>query len=88
MKVKFEAKFAKDLCTIREQKMLSKVQEIIGECKSASSLSELNHVKKMQGYERFYRIRLGDYRIGLEFVDGELIFTRFLHRKEVYKYFP
>lgn len=45
MKVKFEAKFAKDLRTIREPKMLNKVQEIIGECKSASSLSELNHVK-------------------------------------------
>jgi mRNA interferase RelE/StbE len=42
----------------------------------------------MQGYERFYRIRLGDYRIGLELVGDELIFTRFLHRKEVYKYFP
>ena len=88
MKVKFEAKFAKDLRAIREQKLLNKVKEIIEDCKSASSLSDMNHVKKMQGYDNFYRIRLGEYRIGIELVDDEIIFTRFLHRKEVYKYFP
>jgi mRNA interferase RelE/StbE len=42
----------------------------------------------MQGYDNFYRIRLGEYRIGIELVDDEIIFTRFLHRKDVYKYFP
>lgn len=88
MKVKFEAKFAKDLRAVREQKLLNKVKEIIEGCQMANSLSELNHVKKMQGYERFYRIRLGDYRIGIEILNDEIIFTRFLHRKEVYKYFP
>ena len=59
MNVKFEAKFAKDLRAVREQKPLNKLKEIIEECKMANSLSELNHVKKMQGYEHFYRIRLG-----------------------------
>jgi len=88
VKVKFEAKFAKDLRAIREQKLLNKVKEIIEDCKSASSLSDMNHVKKMQGYDNFYRIRLGEYQIGIELVDDEIIFTRFLHRKEVYKYFP
>ena len=88
MKVKFEARFAKDLRAIREQKLLNKVKEIIEDCKSASSLSDMNHVKKMQGYDNFYRIRLSEYRIGIEIVDDEIIFTRFLHRKEVYKYFP
>jgi len=88
VKVKFEARFAKDLRAIREQKLLNKVKEIIEDCKSASSLSDMNHVKKMQGYDNFYRIRLSEYRIGIEIVDDEIIFTRFLHRKEVYKYFP
>jgi mRNA interferase RelE/StbE len=77
MNVKFEAKFAKDLRAVREQKLLNELKEIIEECKTANSLSELNHVKKMQGYEHFYRIRLGDYRIGIELVEDVLIFTRF-----------
>jgi mRNA-degrading endonuclease RelE of RelBE toxin-antitoxin system len=36
-----------------------------------------------------YRIRLGDFRIGLEHVaDNEIILIRFLHRKEIYKRWP
>jgi mRNA interferase RelE/StbE len=42
----------------------------------------------MQGYDSFYRIRLADYRIGIEIINDEIIFARFLHRKDVYKYFP
>ena len=88
MQVKFEARFAKDLRAIRDQKLLNKIKEIVDECKSANSLSELNQLKKMQGYDSFYRIRSGEYRIGIEIVDDEIIFTRFLHRKDIYKYFP
>ena len=88
MNVKFEAKFAKDLRTIKNPKHLDKVKEIINACKAVRDLSELNQIKKLQGYDSFYRIRLGDYRIGIEVVNDEIIFTRFLHRKDIYKYFP
>lgn len=88
MKVRFEAKFAKDLRNIKDGKLLAKVKELIIDCQNAESLIELSHVKKLQGYESFYRIRIGDFRIGLEFVSGELIFTRCLHRKDIYKHFP
>ncbi len=45
VQVKFEAKFAKDLRAIRDQKLLNKVKEIIDDCKSAHTLSEINHIK-------------------------------------------
>jgi len=38
--------------------------------------------------ERAYRIGIGDYRIGLILEDETLIFVRFLHRKDLYRYFP
>lgn len=88
VKIKFEAKFAKDLRAVRDQKLLNKIKATIDECKQANNLSELNQVKKMHGYDHFYRIRLGEYRIGIEVLGDELVFVRFLHRKEVYKYFP
>ncbi|CAA9889441.1 Toxin RelE3 [Candidatus Methylobacter favarea] len=98
MKVKFESKFAKDLSNIRDNKLLAKIKEIIIDCKTAQNLNELKNVKKLQGYDTnvkklqgydtFYRIRIGNYRVGLEVLNDELIFTRFLHRKDVYKYFP
>ena len=88
MKVKFEARFAKDLRAIKTPKHLIKIKEIINACKAAHDLSELNQIKKLQGYDSFYRIRVGDYRVGVEIVGDEIIFTRFLHRKDIYKYFP
>jgi len=88
VKVRFESKFAKDLRSIRDTKLLAKIKEMIDECKTAESLTELKNIKKLQGYDTFYRIRIGEYRVGLEVLNDELIFTRFLHRKDVYKYFP
>ena len=88
MNIKYESRFAKDLRNIRDTKLLAKIKELIVECKAAESLTELKSLKKLQGYDTFYRIRIGDYRIGLEIINDEIIFTRFLHRKDVYKYFP
>ena len=88
MNIKFESRFEKDIRKIKDKKILLKLKENILKCKAVKDLSEINQVKKLQGYESFYRIRLGDYRIGIEFINDELIFTRFLHRKDIYKFFP
>ncbi|MCA9917044.1 MAG: type II toxin-antitoxin system RelE/ParE family toxin [Anaerolineales bacterium] len=42
----------------------------------------------MQGYESYFRIRLGDYRIGIEVENQTVIFVRILHRKDIYRRFP
>ncbi len=42
----------------------------------------------MKGSRNYYRIRIGDYRAGI-IVEGLTVeFIRFLHRKDIYKYFP
>jgi len=51
-------------------------------------LSDIQNLKKMQGYDTFYRIRLGDYRIGIEVAADQVILVRILHRKDIYRYFP
>ena len=66
MKVHFERSFAKDIKKIYGKAMQSKLKKLIQEIESASHLPNVADVKKMEGYERFYRIRIGDYRIGLE----------------------
>lgn len=88
MEILFESRFQKDLKKIKDKKIRQKAKEVILQCKQAEQLNEINNLKKMQGYQAFYRIRLGDYRIGIEFLDNTLIFTRFLHRKEIYRFFP
>lgn len=47
--------------------------------------------KKMHGEkkgENFYRIRVGDWRIGVELVMPNIIIITILHRGEIYKQFP
>lgn len=88
MNIKYESKFYKDLGGIRDSKLLAKMKEVIIDCKAADNITELKHLKKLQGYDCFYRIRIGDYRVGIEVLNDELIFTRLLHRKDIYKYFP
>ena len=88
MKVSFEASFARDLRGIRDKALLKRVEQVIGEVKAATALSEIKSLIKMRGSATFYRIRLGDYRIGIEVLEDEVIFVRLLHRRDIYRYFP
>ncbi|TLU81936.1 MAG: type II toxin-antitoxin system RelE/ParE family toxin [Chlorobium sp.] len=88
MNIIFEQRFAKELQKLRDEKLLAKIKAIIIECKDAESLTEIRNLKKLRGYDTFYRIRAGDYRIGIECVGDECIFTCILHRKDIYKNFP
>jgi len=47
-------------------------------------------VRKLAGYESYYRIRVGDYRIGLQLdLERQVIeFRRVLHRGRIYRAFP
>ena len=47
-------------------------------------------VEKMVGYREYYKIRFGNYRVGLR-IDRHLRvieFRRVLHRKDIYRKFP
>ena len=88
MDVLFEASFARDLKRVKDKQLLQRVQSVIEEIKAASELSQVRNLRKMQGYDTLYRIRLGDYRIGIEVMAEAVIFVRFLHRKDIYRKFP
>ena len=53
-----------------------------------NSIDEINNIVKIKGYNNFYRIRCGNYRIGLKYVDNKIVIIRILHRKEIYRFFP
>jgi mRNA interferase RelE/StbE len=73
---------------IRNKQVLKRVREVIAEAEAAASISEVANLKKLEGFDAYYRIRMGDYRIGIEVAEGKLIFVRVLNRKEIYRYFP
>lgn len=88
MQVFFNKKFLKDLADI-PAKTRTKVEDLVfKEIPAYNSTSELQNLEKLKGYIHYYRIRIGDYRIGLKIINNELSFERILHRKEIYKIFP
>jgi len=48
----------------------------------------MSHFKKMKVVDNYYRMRIGNYRIGFKVEFQNLILLRFMHRKDIYKYFP
>ena len=42
-------------------------------------------VEKLKGYERLYRIRVGDYRIVYEIAGEDVTIVAVSHRKDVYR---
>jgi len=88
MKTQFRESFAKDLRAIRDKTLLQRVKSIIGSVEQAESLGDIPNLERIKGWERYYRIRVGDYRVGLAVEAAVVIFVRFLHRKDIYKFFP
>jgi mRNA interferase RelE/StbE len=89
MKVQYRQLFIKDLKKLRKTEIYDRVYEfafvILPE---AENLLNFSNIKAMVGYPAYYRLRLGDYRVGFILKGDELELLRVLHRKEFYRYFP
>lgn len=87
MKIEFLSRFSKDIDKIKNQTIKEEIASIIEFVESASALSDIPQLKKLTGMKNAYRIRIGDYRIGLFYEDGKIEFARVVHRKDIYKIF-
>jgi len=88
LKVEFRRSFVRDLERVRDERLRERVREAIEEIEAAERLQEVRGVKKLRSGEGYYRVRVGDYRLGLILEGERVVLVRFLHRKEVYRYFP
>jgi mRNA-degrading endonuclease RelE of RelBE toxin-antitoxin system len=81
--------FLKDLKALKSTPVYDSIKTLVFETiPNCSSLEEVRNLTKLTGYESAYRIRVGDYRIGLFMEQDTITFARVLHRKEMYRYFP
>lgn len=64
------------------------MKEVIEAVEKADSLADLPNLKKLKASKNYFRIRVGDYRLGLALENDAVIFVRFLNRKDIYKHFP
>lgn len=88
MRVEFRESFAKDLKGIKNKVLLGRVKEVIESVEKADSLDEIHNLKKLKGGGTYFRLRVGDYRVGIVRENDRVTFVRVLNRKDIYKYFP
>jgi mRNA interferase RelE/StbE len=88
VKILFRKSFERDLKKIKDRAILAQVRQAIEGVEAAASLKEISGIKKLSGVSDFYRIRIGEYRIGLAVEASEVEFVRCLHRRKIYRYFP
>jgi mRNA interferase RelE/StbE len=88
LRIEFRSSFVRDLDKIKDRTLKDRVKQTIDQVERARSLEEIEHLRKLQGADRYYRIRLGDYRIGIVVEEDSVTFVRLLHRKDVYRHFP
>ena len=88
MKASFNRAFLKELSNIPSRTRLKIENLVFQEVSGYSSLTDIPTIKKLKGYKHYYRIRVGDYRIGIKIIDNEISFERVMHRSEIYKRFP
>ncbi len=89
MNVQFDHSFYKSIKGLTDEGVKKKIANFIVACEKVESLSELKNIKKLHGCKTFYRLRIGDYRIGFELTDpSTIVFIIACHRKDIYRIFP
>ncbi|MEI6260395.1 MAG: type II toxin-antitoxin system RelE/ParE family toxin [Deltaproteobacteria bacterium] len=89
MRIEYSEQFLKDLKRLKNTASYTQIKRLcFEELPEYEALSMVNHLKMIRGYKHYYRIREGDYRIGIKNDDGIIVFMRVLHRKDIYRVFP
>jgi mRNA interferase RelE/StbE len=89
MIVKFDKSFIRALDKIKDKAVLKRIELTIQKVEAVNSFENLSNTKKLIGFAVYYRIKIGDYRIGFERINSnEIRFITVLHRKDIYKKFP
>ena len=88
MNVSYRKTFLKDLAKIPTKTRRRIEHLVFNEIPESKSITDIHKFEKLTGYQVFYKIRIGSYRIGVKINDNHLIFCRVLHRRDIYRYFP
>ena len=89
MIIEFDKSFEKSLDKIKNKLLFPRIEKIILEFEKSKSLTDLPNIKKLTGFKNYYRLRIGEYRLGFEKIDeNTLRFILIAHRKDIFKLFP
>lgn len=87
-KLEYTKRFLKELAALPVE-VQNRVESIVFQELESENPFELGYLQKLRGYSDKYKIRVGDYRIGItvEQETNTLICERIAHRKDIYRIF-
>jgi mRNA interferase RelE/StbE len=88
MEIKIDKSFQKDTRRIKDKSILQKIANTIANVQRAKDIQDVKNLKRLRGTTSMYRIRIGEYRLGIIIEENRVEFIRCLHRKDIYKFFP
>lgn len=88
MKLEVTKTFERDVKSISDKSVAARLLKLIEVLEQCENLAEVPNVRKISAAEGYYRIRLGDFRLGLNLESDTLKLIRFLNRKDIYRHFP
>ncbi|WP_233861542.1 type II toxin-antitoxin system RelE family toxin [Tenacibaculum piscium] len=88
MNVIYLESLKKDLKKIKDKKLLKNLSEVFIKLEDVDDLLKISSAKKLSGHPDAYRIRIGDYRLGIYYNENEISIVRFVKRNDIYKIFP
>ncbi|MCF8413658.1 MAG: type II toxin-antitoxin system RelE/ParE family toxin [Melioribacteraceae bacterium] len=88
MKTAFRKKFLKELAKLPKQSQTKIEKFVFGDIQNIKNLESSHKIEKMKGYASYYKIRFGDYRVGLKYENEVIIFQTVMHSRDIYRYFP
>ncbi len=81
--------FLKDLAAIPKRHRSRIERLVFDEIPASGNISADFNIDRMKGFEHYWRIRMGNYRIGIRVGDDTtIIFYRVKSREEIYRVFP
>jgi mRNA interferase RelE/StbE len=89
MIVEYDKSFEKWLSKIKDRATLRKIEQAILQAEEAVSVSDISQAKKLTGFKKYYRIKIGNYRLGFERINKSTIRLIIIaNRKDIYQRFP
>ena len=90
MRTEFAKPFEKDVDKIVDPALIDDIEQVIRNVENAQTITGIHELRKLVGYKqgKFYRIRVGSYRLGITIVGNLVTFARCLPRNIFYRKFP
>jgi|JI10StandDraft_1071094.scaffolds.fasta_scaffold28398_5 mRNA interferase RelE/StbE len=64
MIVEFDKSFEKSIDKIKDKNLCIKIANLISKIENLSEFREIPNTRKLVGFTKYYRIKIGDYRLG------------------------